>query len=122
MLKLDDIVALAKQGYKPSDVKELIELSKDSSEPEPTPTPDPEPTGEDAGKDPKGIEEKKEEPTPDDTKIVDYKEKLSELEAKLKASEEKLSKLQEENTKKKIADNDTPTSEDVFNDAMRNFM
>ena len=75
MLKLDDIVALAKQGYKPSDVKELIELSKDSSEPEPTPTPDPEPTGEDAGKDSKGIEEKKEEPTPDDTKIVDYKER-----------------------------------------------
>ena len=122
MLKLDDIVALAKQGYKVSDVKELIELSKEQSEPDTPPTPEPEPTGEDGEKDSKGKEEKKEEPTPDDSKIVDYKEQLSELEAKLKASEDKLSKLQEENTKKKIADNDTPTSEDVFKDAMRNFM
>ena len=28
MLNLNDIIALAKQGYKPADVKELIELSK----------------------------------------------------------------------------------------------
>ena len=28
-MKLDDIIALAKQGYKPNDIKELIELSKD---------------------------------------------------------------------------------------------
>lgn len=32
IMKLDDIIALAKQGYKPADIKELIELSK---EPEP---------------------------------------------------------------------------------------
>ena len=30
MLNIIDVVALAKAGYKPSDVKELIELSKTS--------------------------------------------------------------------------------------------
>ena len=34
-MKLDDIIALAKQGYKPGDVKELIELSEGEPEDEP---------------------------------------------------------------------------------------
>ena len=33
-MKLDDIIALAKQGYKPGDIKELIELSKGEPEDE----------------------------------------------------------------------------------------
>lgn len=30
-MKLEDIIALAKQGYKPADIKELIELSKEDA-------------------------------------------------------------------------------------------
>lgn len=37
MLTISDIVALAKAGYKPSDVKELIELSKTAETPAETP-------------------------------------------------------------------------------------
>ena len=33
-MKLEDIIALAKQGYKPNDIKELIELSKDEKQKE----------------------------------------------------------------------------------------
>ena len=45
-MKLDDIIALAKQGYKPSDVKELIELSKGEPEEEPKDEPEEEPKDE----------------------------------------------------------------------------
>lgn len=37
-MKLTDIIELAKQGYKPNDIKELISLSE--PEPEPAPAPD----------------------------------------------------------------------------------
>ena len=39
MLSIKDVVSLAKAGYKPADVKELIEMSK---EPEPEVKPEPE--------------------------------------------------------------------------------
>lgn len=38
-MNLTDIITLAKQGYKPGDIKELIELSK--AEPEPKKDPEP---------------------------------------------------------------------------------
>ena len=34
-MKLDDIIALAKQGYKVNDIKELIALSKDDPKDDP---------------------------------------------------------------------------------------
>lgn len=37
-MTLADIIALAKQGYKPSDIKELLSLA---TEPEPAPAPEP---------------------------------------------------------------------------------
>lgn len=47
-MTIADIIALAKNGYKPGDIKELIELSKEApADPEPNvtnePTPEPEP-------------------------------------------------------------------------------
>ena len=40
-MKLSDIITLAKQGYKPADIRELISIAEDS-EPEPQPEPQPE--------------------------------------------------------------------------------
>lgn len=37
MLSIKDVVSLAKAGYKPADVKELIELSKEEPKEEPAP-------------------------------------------------------------------------------------
>lgn len=48
-MTIADIIALAKNGYKPGDIKELIELSKEApadlepNEPTPEPETDPEP-------------------------------------------------------------------------------
>ena len=67
-MNIADIIALAKQGYKPSDIKELLELSK-SSETESNPSnqekdPDPEEPKQDPDPDPEE-EEHEEDPEPD---------------------------------------------------------
>lgn len=44
-MNLSDIIALAKQGYKPSDIRELIALGNEQEkQKQPDPQPDPEPT------------------------------------------------------------------------------
>ena len=39
-MKLEDIIALAKAGYKPSDVKELVKLAEEPQEPQEPQEPD----------------------------------------------------------------------------------
>ena len=121
MLKLDDIVALAKQGYKPADVKELIELSKSTDE-APTSSEDVADTGKPstpAEEDKKPEEASKGTVTDDsseDDKVIDYKKKVEEL-------EKKIQDLQKANTKKNIADTDDSKSDsEVFADVMKSFM
>ena len=89
-MKLDDIIALAKQGYKPSDVKELIELSKDEPEYEPEDKPEYEPEDE-----------------PED-ELEDENEKQKEID-ELKGQ---IKKLQEENARKDNSDNEDLKSDD----------
>lgn len=76
MLSIKDVVSLAKAGYKPADVKELIEMSKEEPAPkeeEPTPKEEPAPK-----------EEPKEDPKEPE---IDYKTKYEELlEANRKAA------------------------------------
>lgn len=76
MLSIKDVVSLAKAGYKPADVKELIEMSKDAPEEEKKPEEPPAPE-----------EKKPEEPAPKEEPEVDYKAKYEELlEANRKAA------------------------------------
>lgn len=120
MFKLDDIVTLAKAGYKVSDVKELIELSK-SADKAPEAKKEAEeykqvetPESAQSQESTQPSEQTSEEPKED--KVIDYKRKTEELEAKLEA-------LQKANTRKNIADTDDDKSDfDVFADAMRQFM
>lgn len=79
MLSIKDIVSLAKAGYKPADVKELIELSKEPEEPAPEEKKPEQPTPE---------EKKPEEPAPEEKEPeIDYKAKYEELlEANRKAA------------------------------------
>ena len=118
MLKLEDIVALAKQGYKPADVKELIELSKSAE------TSDSSGSEEELQKPEEDLKkpEANEKPIQDtiaaeasNDKVVDYKKKVEELEAKI-------SELQKANTTKNIADTDTKSDSDVVADLMKSFM
>ena len=121
MLKLDDIIALAKQGYKPSDVKELIELSKtadaasEETKNNEVDTNEEESNAEDKTQEQPSDTGKQSDSAEADTKVIDYTKRSEELEAKLK-------ELQKANTKKNIADTDTKSDLDVFADAMKSFM
>lgn len=93
MLSISDIVALAKAGYKPGDVKELITLSKDEPKDEPKEEP------KDIPKD-----EPKEEPKEDN---IDYKKLYEDA---IKA-----------NINKDLSINDK-SDEDIIADLARSFM
>lgn len=117
MFSFSDLVALAKQGYTPADIKELIELSKttekeDSKASEGDTITDVETPSDTAAKEP---EEVKEEPDQEDSKIVDYKKKVEEL-------EKKIADLQRANTEKNMADADDKSDLDVLAEAMKSFM
>ena len=81
MLSIKDVVSLAKAGYKPADVKELIEMSKEP-EPEVKPEPEPEVKPEPENDTAPAVSGKPAQPDP-----VDYKAKYEELlEANRKAA------------------------------------
>lgn len=81
MLSIKDVVSLAKAGYKPADVKELIEMSKEVPQEEPAPE-------EKKPEQPTPEEKKPEEPAPEEKEPeIDYKAKYNELlEANRKAA------------------------------------
>lgn len=117
MLKLEDIVALAKSGYKVSDVKELIELSKASEQEQKEDLKEKSPSEEHT----QNIEEKKEvtqdlpkEPEKEE-KVIDYKKKSEEL-------EKKISDLQKANLSRNLADTDEKSDSELFADVMKSFM
>lgn len=122
MFSFSDLVALAKQGYTPADIKELIELSKTTEKEDSKASEgdtitenhaDIEKPSDTVAKEP---EEVKEEPDQEDSKIVDYKKKVEDL-------EKKIADLQKANTEKNIADTDDNKSDlDVFTEAMKSFM
>ena len=122
MFSFSDLVALAKQGYTPADIKELIELSKTTEKEDSKPSEgdtitenyaDVEMPSNTIAKEP---EEVKEEPDQEDSKIVDYKKKVEDL-------EKKIADLQKANTEKNIADTDDNKSDlDVLAEAMKSFM
>ena len=119
MLNLTDIVALAKQGYKPNDIKELIELTKEAPA-EPTPEEQPK-TDEKPAEDKPKDEEKKDGEASNDQ--LDYKEEVEKLKAQLQETENKLSKLQKENVRRNAdTDENKKSDAEAFADVMKSFM
>lgn len=118
MLKLDDIFALAKQGYKPSDIKELIELSKEAEVTKESDSSTQEENNNDetpSHENTVAPEDEKQTKEAEDSKIVDYKKKVEEL-------EKTISDLQKANTRKNVADTDTPSDSEVVADLFKSFM
>lgn len=120
MFNFSDLVALAKQGYTPADIKQLIELSRtaekeDSKASEGDTITENNANIETPSDTVAAPEEVKEEPDQEDSKIVDYKKKVEEL-------EKKIADLQKANTEKNIADTDEKSDLDVFTEAMKSFM
>ena len=95
-MNLSDIIALAKQGYKPADIRELIALGNEQEkqkqpdpQPDPEPIPQPEPAAEPAPEPGTGAAKRPPEPaaepvdknTSPDPQIEDLKRQIAELQA-----------------------------------------
>lgn len=82
-MKFSDILDLARQGYKPSDIRELLSMDTETkSEPEPEPEPKPEPKPE---PNPEPDPEPEPEPEPDYKKM--YEDTLKKLDVLQKANQ-----------------------------------
>lgn len=115
---LTDIIALAKAGYSPKDIKDLIALAEPTPQapgaPDPEPEPEPEkkpepetPSIEDPTKEIPAIDEK--------SNVIDYQEKVKELEAKI-------AEMQKENISKDISGYETKSDDDMLADLVRKYM
>ena len=112
-MKFNDILALAKQGYTPQDIKDLIALSEDQAKGKEADQKDPDdeteaPDQRDA--EPEGEPEKKEE-----AEDLDYK-------SLYEAEVEKTSKLQKMVLSADLSDKNKDSDIDIFADAMKSFM
>ena len=110
-MKFGDILALAKQGYTPADIKELMSLSEDPKDD----TPDEEEQKTDLKDDQQdNSEDEKPEDTKDDD--VDYK-------TMFEAEREKNAKLQKMVLHADMSGSDNKESDyDIFATVMRDFM
>lgn len=123
-LNLTDIVALAKAGYKPSDVKELIELAsahkegpEKEKEVETKDQAEVQVKGSSGSDQPSDETEKATGTASEDSAILSYKEKIEELEGKL-------SKLQSDNVHKNNYDTikNQKSDEELLDDITRSYM
>ena len=109
MLNITDIIALAKQGYKPSDIKELLELGQAA---EPVPDEPAQPTEPD---DKETFPDDKGEPDKDDP------EKDAEaLRAEIISLNDKIKELQKQTVRQDIS-GDVLTDEQKFEELVKNF-
>ena len=117
-MNISDIVALAKQGYKPSDIKELLELVPSKEE---KPTEENKVQVEKTEQHEDGKEQPNEAPknTTEDSSekdsVIDYKKRIAELEEKVKS-------LQNANVHQDNSDVQKESDEDILNDITRSFM
>lgn len=111
---LTDIIALAKAGYSPKDIKDLIALAEPAPQaPEAT---DPEPEEKPEPETPTIPEPTKEIPAIDDkSNVIDYQEKVKELETKI-------AEMQKENVSKDISGNETKSDDDLIAELVRKYM
>lgn len=111
-MKFEDIIALAKQGYTPKDIKDLLALSDDQDTDEEGDQKDPEKVPDNEEPEPEAQPDAKET----DNKDLDYKS-LYEAEA------EKTAKLQKMVLSADMSTSDNKQSDaDIFADVMKSFM
>ncbi len=107
-MRLSDLMAFVRAGYKPGEIKELLELTKDDK---------PEGPAEIPAKEQEQPEPEKAEPSSgagSDDQIQQMQQKIQELETKLTAA-------QKQNTQKDIS-GDVPDDSKEIEDLVRSFM
>ena len=117
---LTDIIALAKAGYSPKDIKDLIALAEPTPQApgaqDPEPEPEPEKKQEPESGAPSIEDPTKEIPAIDEkSNVIDYQEKVKELEAKI-------AEMQKENVSKDISGHETKSDDDMLADLVRKYM
>ena len=110
---IKDIVEFAKAGWKPSDVKEILEAASKVEE-----KPMEEPAVITPKEDVQPEQEKTEEPKQED---ASKDKELAELKNELAKAQNELKTVQEQNTKKDLQGT-VQTTEDRLNDIARSFM
>ena len=113
MMTIADIIALAKQGYKPGDIKELIELAKTVPEPEPEKK---EPEKKEPESEPEKKEPEKKEPG------FDYAAEIEKLKQENEKIKTDLAAAQAENRRASNPETKTESDEDVLKDIVVSFM
>ena len=94
-MNITDLVALAKQGYTPAEVRDLLSMAQD---PEPT------------------------VPEPEVVETINYKELYSSAMAEIDSLKAQLDTAQKHNTILNIAPQNVATDEETINDLVRAFM
>ena len=115
-MNLTDIIALAKQGYTPKDIKELIALGSDVSEekpPEEVQTQEAEIDGSD---------EQKAVATQEADQVLDYKKLYEDEQQKVSDLTKQLEASQKKNTRENVDNADKINNQDIINDIARSFM
>lgn len=113
---LTDIIALAKAGYSPKDIKDLIALAEPTPQAPGAQDPEPEPEKKPEPETPSIEEPTKEIPAIDEkSNVIDYQEKVKELEAKI-------AEMQKENVSKDISGHETESDDDMLADLVRKYM
>lgn len=116
-MNIMDIIALAKQGYKPGDIKELIELAKTVPEPEPFNPPAKEPEKDAEGKkEPENPVE-----TPQNDEIENIKKELESVKAENEKVKNDLAKAQAVNRSAKMPETDVDDDK-LIQEIVKNFM
>lgn len=117
-MNLQDIIALAKQGYTPKDIKELIALGTDGSGNDQPPAEDH--TEEDKHDD---VNDQKGDATQEEEQALDYKKLYEEEQQKVVDLTSQLELSQKKNTKENMQGKDGgPSDQDLINDLARSFM
>ena len=119
-MNINDIIALAKSGYKKKDIDELLKLETPEPAPDPAPDPDPAKPIENDRKD-----DAEDEATGGDDKADDsINEQLTEALKRIAELEEKLKKAQSTNIKKNVSDdkNEAADRADRIRDYVRKMM
>ena len=118
-----DIIDLAKAGYKPSDVKELIQMAEtsSSSSSDNTAQADAAPETKSGAEQSEEKEENKE--VSSSTESADEDKKIADLEAKIVDLTEKLSKAQSDNVRSDMADaSDEKDAATILSELATSFM
>ena len=113
-MKINDIIALAKSGYKVSEIKELMALGEQQQSEEPAEIPAREPAQpepENAGPEPAG------EPAPDPNA-----DKIKALEDEIRTLRSDLAKAQKNNTKQDLSGADKMAGQQSVDDIMRGLL